>query len=353
MRPPAAPVVLDGSYGEGGPTLVRTALALSALTQQPVRIEGVRGGMPRPGLRAEDLAIARGLAKSTSAEMVGAQPGSASFSFLPTRLPRPLPERIEPPEDEEGPGTLTAPVVLTALLPVAARAGQMGSVSVVGETHGHNVLGYDAFAGTTVPALRRFGLYATTELIEAGFGRYGRGLIRAEVEPSALQGVVWDSRGKVLDFRAVVTCAEVGEDVGRRGVAHLQRLARSVGMPLEVEEARVRSRGPGASVTVWAEYERGFGSATALGARGVRIESVAQSAFEQFLQWFRSDATVDQHLADQLLVTAAIAETDVSFRVPVLTERLLTAVWVVKQFLPIYVTVRGAPGEPGTISIRH
>jgi RNA 3'-terminal phosphate cyclase (ATP) len=124
-------------------------------------------------------------------------------------------------------------------------------------------------------------------------------------------------------------------------------------MPLEVEEQRVRARGPGASVTVWAEYERGFGSATALGARGVRIESVAQSAFEQFLQWFRSDATVDQHLADQLLVTAAIAETDVSFRTPVLTERLMTAVWVIKQFLPIYITVRGEVGQPGTVTVRH
>jgi hypothetical protein len=92
--------------------------------------------------------------------MVGAQPGSDVFSFLPTRLPRPLPERIEPPDDEDGPGSLTAPVVLTALLPVAARAGQLGTVTVVGETHGNNVLGFDAFAGTTVPALRRFGLYA-------------------------------------------------------------------------------------------------------------------------------------------------------------------------------------------------
>ena len=44
----AEPLVLDGAKGDGGGALVRTALAMSAITQQAVRIENVRGGTAYP-----------------------------------------------------------------------------------------------------------------------------------------------------------------------------------------------------------------------------------------------------------------------------------------------------------------
>lgn len=43
------PIVLDGRTGEGGGQLVRLAVALAAITSQPVKITNVRGNRPKGG----------------------------------------------------------------------------------------------------------------------------------------------------------------------------------------------------------------------------------------------------------------------------------------------------------------
>ena len=69
MRETSSVVVLDGSQGEGGGAMVRTALAMAALTELPVLIESVRGGTAHSGVDAEDIAFVGALAKSCDASV--------------------------------------------------------------------------------------------------------------------------------------------------------------------------------------------------------------------------------------------------------------------------------------------
>ena len=48
---------LDGSMGEGGGQVLRTALGLSLATGQPFRIERIRANREKPGLRRQHLTI--------------------------------------------------------------------------------------------------------------------------------------------------------------------------------------------------------------------------------------------------------------------------------------------------------
>ncbi len=353
MPPLGSPLILDGAYGEGGGTLVRTALAMSALTQQPFRLENVRGAQSRQGLLSEDLTVLRALALSCSAETIGAELGSSQFSFLPTRAARTLHERLEPVADGEGKGHANANVVLSSLAPVMARSGGYSTLFAVGETFGRHVLGFDSFAQTTLAVWRRQGLYAYADMPVAGFGLQSRGEVALEIEPSVLQGMDWSDRGRLKLARAIVTTAELPEPVGERGVEHIERLGQSAGVPIEAESIPLRAKTPGAQVTVWAEYERGLAGFAAYGQRGVRIETIAQQAVDGLLHWQTSDATVDDHLADQILINATLAEDPTTFKVERLTPRLLTMIWVIKQFLPIHLTVKGAEGKPGIVTIRR
>jgi RNA 3'-terminal phosphate cyclase (ATP) len=347
------PLVIDGSYGEGGAALVRTALAMASLTQQPTRIVNIRADAKRTGLSTEDVAILRGLTLSCGADVIGGEVGEKSISFIPTRRPRGLNEKIDVPEEDDGPGHANANVVCNALMPVMARTGAYSTLVVKGETYGNNVLSYDYFGNVTLAALRRFGLYAFVDQAAAGFGRGSRGELSLDIEPSVIQGANWARRGELLAIRAVVATAELPEPVGQRGVAHLARLGYYANLTVEAEAVSLRARAPGAFATVWAEFENGIGGATAMGARGVRMESIAQVAFENFLEWYKTDATVDPFLADQLLLPAVLAEGETVFKVSKLTARFLTVVWVIKQFLPIHITVKGHEGEPGTVTIRR
>lgn len=83
----------------------------------------------------------------------------------------------------------------------------------------------------------------------------------------------------------------------------------------------------------------------------MKIETVVEHAIDAFLPWFKSEATVDPFLADQILLPAAIAESPTTYTTSRVTQRLITMAWVIKQFLPIHITVFGRDGEPGKVTI--
>lgn len=344
-------LILDGSYGEGGGTLLRTALSLSALTLQPVRILNVRGATRHPGLDVEDLAIAHYLQESVGAQTEGLELGSHELAFTPLHRARGISGVLAPPGIVPGGRRPNALVVLNSLLPVLARSGMYSTLSVEGETYGNHSLSYDYFREVCLTAYQRLGLHAFVELERAAFGRESKGVIAADVEPSALHPIVWPERGSLQECRAVFAYSQLSPQIAQRGAAHLSNLARAARLDIEIDAIGVDAEEPGIFLTIHARYERGFGGATMMGAKGVRVESLSQSVMEDFLYWLRSNATMDSHLADQLLVALALADGESTFSVSQLTKRFLTSIWVVKQFAPIRITVKGKEGDRGTVTI--
>jgi RNA 3'-terminal phosphate cyclase (ATP) len=343
-------IVIDGSYGEGGGALMRTALCMAALTQTPIRVDNVRGGTNYPGLDSEDMLLIQALATSTAAETTGIDRASNTISFLPTRRPSGLNLDLSAIEGARG---ANANVILNALVPVLARTGMYSSMTAEGETYGHRSLSFDYFENITLGALKKMGLHAYPTLERAGFGREAKGKVAIEIEPSAIDGFNWEDRGKLLAANGVLAYSHLPKEIGERGVSHLRRLAESSGIPLTVENAEVRSDRPGVHLTLWATFEKGMGGAAAMGTKGVRVEHLAQVAFDELYEWLKRSETVDPFVADQILLPASFSENGCTFTVSKLTERFTTSVWVIKQFLPIHITVKGKLDGPGSVSIKR
>jgi len=324
---------------------------MAALTQQAVQIVQVRGGTKHPGVDIEDLVLLHYLREATGGTTTGAEVGSHFLEFWPAHRPGGLSGTLRAPV-ANGRGA-NVNIVANALLPVLARSGVYNSLTLSGETYGQAALSFDYFRSVTLEAVKKVGLYAFAELGTAGFGREAKGEISLDVEPSALQGFKFTDRGNMVSCRATIVHAELPGSIAHRGISHLQNLAHGLKLPMECEAIAVDSREPGIFLTVSATFQRGFGGATIMGTKGLRIEAMAQQAVEDLMDWMRSETTVDTHLADQILIPACVADGETQFSVNRLTSRLLTSVWVIKQFGPVRITVKGKEGEPGTISIRR
>lgn len=74
-------VTIDGSFGEGGGQILRTSLALSAVTGASLAVRNIRAARPRPGLAAQHLAGARAVERVSRMRLRDARLGSVAIEL--------------------------------------------------------------------------------------------------------------------------------------------------------------------------------------------------------------------------------------------------------------------------------
>src|SRR5512138_1675429 len=122
-------IVLDGSAGEGGGQILRTALSLSAITGKPFSIRSVRAGRLKPGLRPQHRAAALAMSRLCEAEVLGAEVGSDTVTFRPR-----APVRAGAYQFDIGTAGSTPLLFQTICWPLAL-AGATSEVVLRGGTH--------------------------------------------------------------------------------------------------------------------------------------------------------------------------------------------------------------------------
>jgi RNA 3'-terminal phosphate cyclase (ATP) len=341
---------IDGAHGEGGGSIVRTALSLSALTGQAVRISNVRGGLQRPGVNPVDLALLRVFTHCTDAVSKG-DLGDAEILFQPRTSLRPYRGNLDIGKVARvSPGGSATLIAQTLVVPLS-QSGRLSGFRLRGGTHVPYAPTHEYLELVTLPALAEAGIGAWSSLSYAGYVSGGSGEIEMEIEPSALCGFDFSSPGELVEAKAVLVTSELPEHVRSRGVDRLEELARRDGLALSVRVLRPQASGPGAAVTIAARMERGFGGGQSLGQRGKPIEEVVEEAYSEFIEFLNSGCGVDDHLADQLVLPAALCRERATFTISRITRTLATVVWVVKQFIPIRLTLLGRENERGEIRV--
>jgi RNA 3'-terminal phosphate cyclase (ATP) len=342
-------VEIDGGYGEGGGSVVRVALAVSALTGQAAAIRNVRGGLRRPGVSPVDAALARALADATGAE-VSAQIGDDVLLFAPSHPVRPLRDRIDLNAIAKGSQPGSATLILQSLLTPLARAGAVSRFNCRGGTHVPFSPTFEYFRAVTLPAMARCGIVAFPTMEAAGYPPRGGGEVSIEIEPSAINSIRMEERGQQESVRAFVVTSELPDSIAKRGVDHLHKLAHQNNLDMSVETVRPRASSPGAAVTCTALFENGFGGYQSIGQQGKPMEAVCEEAFFELIEWLNGDATADEFLADHLVLPVALCSEESYFTTSRITPTLLTAAWVIKQFMPAKITIIGKEGSAGKIT---
>lgn len=319
-------IQLDGSHGEGGGQMLRTALSLSLVTGQAFRMVNVRAGRSTPGLRPQHLAAVESAKTIGAAEVTGAAPGSQELDFVP--------RGVKPGDYSFSIGTAgSVSLLLQTLLPALVIARGPSNLVIEGGTHNPMAPPFEFLAESWLPVMRQMGARVKLKLDRHGFYPVGGGKVRVFIEPvGRLEPVDLLERGAVLRCRAIVLLAGLARHVAER---ELKVLKRELGLEIkDVHWQEVRARSIANVVEVFVETPHGTGVFTGFGERGVRAEAVAGQLAKAVFRYLEAGVPVDEHLADQLLLPLALAGGGSMVTLP-LSAHSLSNMEVIRQFLPV------------------
>jgi RNA 3'-terminal phosphate cyclase (ATP) len=345
-------VTLDGSKGEGGGQILRTALTLSLLTGRPLRMVKIRANRDKPGLRPQHATAVAAAAElgGTGVTVIGGAVGSRELTFRPAAdAPRDL--RID-----VGTAGSTALVLQTLHVAIALRADRPVRVTLLGGTFNRSAPSFPFLATTWRAHLAAVGAPIALTMPRAGFYPRGQGELDAWIEPAQLRALSLTDRGPLVKLRGTAAVAQLDPKIAERmrSKALARLAARGLEAEIELSEWPTAPGVPGAALVLTAE------TATAppatfvgLGERGKPAEVVADEAVAELLAFLDHPAgAVDPHSADQILLPLALAPGRSEYTVTAVTEHLRTNAATIAAFLDRTITIEEPAGDrPGRVVV--
>ncbi|MBL8019203.1 MAG: RNA 3'-terminal phosphate cyclase [Leptospirales bacterium] len=299
-------IKIDGSLGEGGGQILRSALSLSMLTGRPFQIFNIRKGRKKPGLMRQHLACVQAAAEIGNAEVTGDEPGSLDLTFKPGKL--------SSGNYSFSIGTAgSCTLLLQTILPALASLSESSNVRLNGGTHNPLAPPFDFIAKAFLPLIARMGIQVSAELTRTGFYPAGGGEISVRIHGNAdLTGtgretrfLTLEERGDTIRLGARILYANLPFHIVER---ERETIAKAMGWSPEqiTVENRQNSNGPGNAVLIEIENQEVTEVFAAFGEHGRSAEKVAMDACEEARRYLASRAAIGEHLGDQLLLPIAV-----------------------------------------------
>lgn len=275
---------IDGSQGEGGGQVLRTALSLSACTGRAVQLRHIRSGRKKPGLMRQHLACVNAAAEICGAEVKGASLGSKNIQFVPGE--------IKAGDYRFSVGSAgSSTLIFQTVLPLLMQAGNSSQLTLEGGTHNPLAPSFDFIDEVFLPVLRRIGVECRARIDRYGFYPVGGGQWRVAIEPAVeFKRIDLTERGELVWAEAVCLAAGLPSHVTQREMKRLQdKLSWSAEW---IKCQHVKALGSGNVVSLRVHYRHASEVIDSIGTLGVSAERVANKAVEQLRHYQNYGAPV-------------------------------------------------------------
>jgi len=338
-------IEIDGAQYEGGGAILRVASALTIVTKKPCRVFNIRQGREKPGLMPQHLLGIRALARLCNGKLEGDQLGSQEIKLFPGEIEaKDLHIKIETA------GSIT--LCLQSLLPVALRTPN--PIKITFEGGGTDVPfspTIDYFRYVFLRILEQAGAKAEVKILKRGYYPEGGAEVEVKVYPLKIKtNLVSPGRNfnliERVNFKKITAISGASESlkskkVAERQLAGVREILGKLKLPIEEKVEYYQTQCPGSQICLIAEFENTVIGADNLGKLGKRAEDIGKEAALELLKEQKSGASLDKHLADQILPFMALASSKSSVTVSEITNHCKTNIWVIEKFIKGKFEIRG------------
>jgi RNA 3'-terminal phosphate cyclase (ATP) len=331
---------IDGSEHSGSGTIVRDAVPFCILIGQEIHLRNIRAKRDKPGLRPQHLKALEAAASLCGGKLAGGTVGAKEIFFHPGKA-------IKGGAYAWDIGTAGSTAMLAlSLMPLGLFADRASTYRMTGGLFQDFAPSLFHLKHVLLPTVRKMGVEAEVRIIQPGYVPKGGGKIELQIAPlkEALNPLSLVSQGQVKSARGIALSSHLkGRDVSRRMGRECERTLKGRGFDPEIEllyderdapAFESPSIQPGAALAVWAQTDTGcLIGADMAGARGRTAEFIGKQTALDLLTDLGSGATVDRHLADQVIPFAALAKGTSAFRIPSMTEHIEARLWLVEKIL--------------------
>jgi RNA 3'-terminal phosphate cyclase (ATP) len=323
--------VIEIDRAIGGGSVLRLGVPLAIALGYDLRITNVRKFSKPPGLRVQHLTGLNFLTQITGSQIIGANIGSSEIYLTSGKTPPPtnyLP-KIQIP-------TAAAVSLIIQILSnyVFASKKALGFAFEGGGTHVHYSPNFDVLLNVNKPLFQIFGLDLQIQLQKPGFYPKGGALGRVfmKVIPRTHSRVVLTSD----NLKAIEVFSSVSSSLRDKKVAELQiRGFKSViKSPNKVFAGYADSDCPGFACSAVIKYEgNSLKGVARIGDSKISAEENGKLTGKEVLKEIKNKASVDEQLADQLILPLCFAPSGSSYTFDKMYPHVKTNLEVVQTMM--------------------
>jgi len=307
---------INGSYGEGGGQIIRSAITLSCITKQPIHLENIRKNRKIPGLRPQHLTAITILQKITNAKVIGAEIGSVELKFIPSNI-----ESLDLFEDVGTAGSI--PLILQALIPVVAMSQKKLNLTIKGGTDVLWSPSIDYIQHVLGEAYSRMGIKFSLELGKRGYYPKGGGHVRLQVYSHNIKSILFSKR-KTSDVKLICSFSKLSIEKIKKEIKEIKKKLTDVNFIVDIEIKNEEAMNSGASVLIYSIDENSI-----IGIDGLFDKK--RQKFDLDIEKFIKSHSIDENLADMLVVPASLGNGKTVFQVREISKHLETNLFVTSK----------------------
>jgi RNA 3'-terminal phosphate cyclase (ATP) len=325
-------IEIDGSTYSGSGTLVRYAVALATLIRRPLHMTRIRAKREKPGLRPQHLQAVKACADLSGGRLEGAETGSSEILYYPGAF-------LGQGDFEWNIGTAGSTTMLTfTLRPLSLFAPGPTRFSIIGGLFQDFAPSAFHMQKVLIPVLERMGAEIRLVILRPGYVPKGQGHLVLEGIPvrGTLRPLELKEQGRVREISGISLSSHLeNERVSERMADRCRDILKRRGIEVHMEVVRDKSAvQKGAALLLRAETDTGaLLGADQAGKPGRRSEAIADFVAHALLEDLNTGAATDRHLADQLILCAALARGKTEYTIPGITDHVRSNLWLVEKML--------------------